>query len=104
MQISRLKELKAGLTQQLTCFTKIKPSECRFVTARCKLNRIIAMGGKCYSDGHFVKKCIVKTADIECLQNAQVFKDNFFPRNTVARRIEMADDLKQQLKAASSKL
>ena len=60
--------------------------------------------GKPYSDGDFIKKYILKTAKTVCPDKAQLFKDIFLLRNTVAERIdEMSDDLKCQMKTMSSK-
>ena len=95
MRVSRFKELKANLIQQQTCFTKIDQANVASVTASYELSRMVAMSGKSYSEGDFVKHCLVKAADIVCPQKAQLFKDISLTRNTVAGRIdEMADDLK----------
>jgi hypothetical protein len=104
MRVSRLKELKANLRQQQTCFTKIEKGNVASVTASYELSRMIAMSGKSYSEGDFVNQCLVKTAQIVCPEKAHLFKDISLTRNTVAERTdEMSCDLKQQLKAASSR-
>jgi len=65
---------------------------------------MIAVSGKSYSKGDFIKQCLVKTAEIVCPEKTHLFKDISLTRNTVAERIdEMSGDLKQQLKAASSR-
>jgi hypothetical protein len=57
MRVSRLKELKANLRQQQTCFAKIEKGNVASVTASYELSRMIAMDGKSYSEGDFVKPC-----------------------------------------------
>lgn len=65
---------------------------------------MIAMSGKSYSDGDFVKHCLAKTADIVSPQNVKLFKNISLTMNSVAgQNGEMANDTKQQLKATSSK-
>jgi hypothetical protein len=83
---------------------KIEKGNVASVTANYELNRMIAMSGKYYSEGDFVKQCLVKTAQIVCPEKAHLFKDISLTRNTVAERIDqMSGDLKQQLKAALSR-
>ncbi|XP_077137809.1 general transcription factor II-I repeat domain-containing protein 2-like [Ranitomeya variabilis] len=104
MRVSKLKELKANLTQQQTCFTKIQKGTVASVSASYKLSKMIAVNGKSYSEVDFIKQCLVKTAEIVCPEKAQLFKDISLTRNTVAERIdEMSVDVKQQLKAVSSR-
>ena len=103
MRVSRLKESKANLRQQQTCFTKIEKENVASVTASYELSRMIAMSGKSYSED-FVKQCLVKTVQIVCPEKAHLFQGISLTRNTGAERIdEMSGDLKQQLKAASSR-
>ena len=103
-RVSKLKELKGNLTQQQTCFTKIQKGNVASVTASYELSQMIAVSGKSYSKGDFIKQCLVKTAEIVCPEKTHLFKDISLTRNTVAERIdEMSGDLKQQLKAASSR-
>ncbi|KFD60659.1 hypothetical protein M514_27168 [Trichuris suis] len=65
------------------------------------------MGQSCelkISEGDFVKQCLLKTAQILCPEKTDLFRDISLSRNTTAERIdEMAGDLKQQLKATSSR-
>ena len=63
---------------------------------------MIAKNGKSYTEGDFVKQCLVKTAEIVCPEKAHLFNDISLNRSTVAERLnEMSSDLKQQLKCKS---
>lgn len=75
MCVSRLKELEANLRQQQTCFAKIEKGNVASVSASCELCRMIAMSEKSYSEGDFVKQCVVKTTQIVCPEKAHLFKD-----------------------------
>ena len=100
MRVLKLKELKANLTQQHTFFTKIQKRNVASVTACYELSRMIATNGKAYTEGDFIKQCLVKTAEIMCPEKVHLFKDISLTRNTVVERIDdMSSDLKQQLKA-----
>ncbi|KFD60436.1 hypothetical protein M514_27393 [Trichuris suis] len=104
VRVSRLKQLKANLRLQQTCFTKVEKANVASVTASYELSRMIAMSGKSYSEGDFVKQCLLKTAQILCPEKTDLFRDISLSRNTIAERIdEMAGDLKQQLNATSSR-
>ncbi|KFD60685.1 hypothetical protein M514_10614 [Trichuris suis] len=104
VRVSRLKQLKANLRLQQTCFTKIEKANVASVTASYELSRMIAMSGKSYSEGDFVKQYLLKMAQILCPEKTDLFRDISLSRNTIAERIdEMAGDLKQQLKATSSR-
>ena len=60
MRVSKLKELKANLRQQQSFFSKIQKENIASVTASYELSRMIAMSGKSYSKGNFVKQCQLK--------------------------------------------
>lgn len=84
MRVSRLEELKAKLRQQPTCFTKIEKGNVASVTASYELSQMIAVSGKSYSEGDFIKQCLVKMAQIVCPEKVHLFKDISLTRNTVA--------------------
>ena len=59
---------------------------------------MFATNGKTYTEGDFIKQCLVKTAEIMCPEKTHL------TRNTVAERInDISSDLKQQLKTESLK-
>ena len=102
-QTMKLKELKAQLNQQQTCFKKICKSNVATVTASYELSQMITVSGKPYIDGAFIKNCLIKTVETLCPDKAHLFKDLSLTRNTVATRIdEMSANLKEQIKTASA--
>ena len=59
----------------------------------------IAKHSKPFSDGEFLKKCMLDVADQVCPQHRQKFEEVSFSRRTVARHIKaIAEDLISQLK------
>ncbi|KAL3976413.1 hypothetical protein ACER0C_022299 [Sarotherodon galilaeus] len=59
----------------------------------------VALASKPYSEGEFVKNCILKAAEIVCPEKRQAFANISLTRNTVADRIsEQWADLDSQLK------
>ena len=60
---------------------------------------MIVTNWKSYTEGDFIIQCLVKTAEIECPEKAQLFNDISLTTNTVAERnYEMLSDLKQHFK------
>ena len=88
MRVSKLKELKVNLTQQQTLFTKSQKGNVASVTTSYELSRMIATNGKFYTEGEFVKQCLVKTIEIVCPEKAHLFKNISLTRNAVAERID----------------
>ncbi|KAL7641258.1 UNVERIFIED_CONTAM: hypothetical protein RMT77_008396 [Armadillidium vulgare] len=60
---------KANLRQQQTCFTKIEKRNEASITASYEFSRMIAMNGKSYSEGDFVKQLKL------CPEKAHLFKE-----------------------------
>lgn len=59
----------------------------------------IALASKPYSDGEFVKNCMLTAAEIVCPEKQHAFANINLTRNTVAVRIsEISADLDHQLK------
>ena len=75
MRVSRLKESKANLRQQQTCFTKIEKGNVTSVTASYELSQMIAMSGKSYSED-FVKQCLVNQLKL-CVQRKHTYSKIF---------------------------
>ena len=75
--ISKPEELKA------ISFMKIQRENVASLAASCELSRMIAMSGKCYAEGAFIKQCTVKTAETVCPEKAPLFKDIPLNRNSI---------------------
>ena len=58
----------------------------------------IALGSKPFSEGEFVKTCMLKAAEIVCPEKRQAFANISLTRNTVADRIsDLSADLDSQM-------
>ncbi|KAI3357069.1 hypothetical protein L3Q82_015456 [Scortum barcoo] len=69
------------------------------VKASCIIASEIAAASKLFSEGEFVKTCMLKAAELACPEKRQAFANISLSRNTVAERIgELARDLNSQLK------
>ena len=102
MRVSKLEELKVSFAQQQTFITESQKGNATSVTASYELSRMIATNGKSYTEGDFIRQCLVKMVKIACQEKAHLFKDISLTRHTVAERIdEIPNDLKQQLKGES---
>ena len=68
-------------------------------TASYEVAKLIAQHGKPFSDGDFIKQCLIKVTEIMCPEKMQDFNNMSLSRNTVARRIEdLSANLKLQLR------
>ena len=52
----------------------------------------IAKASKPFSEGEFVKECMVQTADILCSEIKRKFEKVSLSRRTVTRRVELIDE------------
>ena len=72
--------------------------------SRYIVSQKIVEKGKPFSDGEFVKECMVACAMELCPKEKQKFEDVSLSRQTVTRKIvDMADDSREQLKIVSKK-
>ncbi len=61
------------------------------------MNELIAKAGKPFTEGQFMKECMLKVADILCPEKKNLF--NNLSANTVAERItELSSDIYYQLR------
>ena len=59
----------------------------------------IAVASKPFSEGEFIKTCMVKAAEIMCPQKCQTLANVILTKNTIADRIsDLSMDLNSQLK------
>jgi hypothetical protein len=78
----KLKNLKSDLQQQQNIFTIATKSNEAAVHASFVISQIIAKKSKPFRDGEYVKECIMKAAEILCLQKQQLFKTISLSANT----------------------
>lgn len=100
-----VKQLKARFGKQTSFFTK-KRSECEGNTrASYEVSRRIAEKMKPFTDGEFVKECLLAVVDIVCPEKKSLFASISLSGRTVTRRIEeMSADVKSCLMDACSEL
>jgi hypothetical protein len=97
-KLQKVKELKRNLTSQQTFFTKAKSQTEAAVKASFIVAEEIAKSGRPFSEGEFLKRCMMKVCDVLCSDKKQIFANVSLSRNTVADRVcEMATDVKTQL-------
>ena len=67
------------------------------------LSELIAKHSKPFTEGDFIRQCLIETAKIVCPGNLKAFQTIALSRNTVAERVTyLAANLSEQIKAKSS--
>lgn len=95
----KLKEFISGYKKQQIMFTKIPQENEAAVKVSYVLSELIAKHSKPFTEGDFIKTCLIKTAEIICPGNLKAFQNISLSRNTVAERItELACNLSNQIK------
>ncbi|XP_045442552.1 general transcription factor II-I repeat domain-containing protein 2-like [Pipistrellus kuhlii] len=103
MRQEKLKELKLGLNKQQFVVTKVSQESEAAVHASYVLSELIAKHSKPFTEGGFIKECLIKAAEIICPGNVKSFQRISLSRNTVAERVtDLADNLSIQIKEKSS--
>lgn len=94
-----MNELLAGLKKQQSVYTHSRDISDAAVKASYLIANEIAVASKPFSEGEFVKTCMMKAAEIVCPEKRQAFANISLTRNTVADRIsDLSVDLDSQLK------
>lgn len=93
-----VKELKGNLRSQQNVFTKATAKNDAAVKASFIVAEEIARTSKSFSEGAFVKQCMLKVCEQVCPDQMQAFKNVSLSRNTIADRVkELAGNLSDQL-------
>jgi len=75
-------------------FTKIPQENEAAVKVSYVLSELIAKHSKPFTEGDFIKTCLIKTSEIICPKNLKAFQNISLSRNTIAERItELAYNL-----------
>lgn len=99
LRTDKVNELLAGLRKQQSTFTRSREVSEAAVKASYLIASEIALASKPYSDGDFVKRCMMKAAELVCPEKRQAFANISLTRNIMAERIsELSEDLDSQLK------
>ena len=93
-----VQELNGGLQSQQNMFTKAAAKNDAAVKASFIVAEEIARASKSFSEGAFLKQCMLKVCEQVCPDQIQTFKNVSLSRNTIADRVkELAGNLATQL-------
>lgn len=99
MRKEKVNELLGALRKQQCVFTRSRDISAAAVKASYIIANEVALASKPYSEGEFVKTCMLKAADVVCPDKRQAFANISLTRNTVAERIsDLSANLDSQLK------
>ena len=97
-RLQKVEELKRSLVSQQAMFTKAKSQSEAAVKASYIVAAEIAKSSRPFTEGEFVKNCMIKVCDAVCPEKRQAFLNVSLSRNTVADRVRhLAANLQQQL-------
>uniref|UniRef100_A0A8C8VQ74 Uncharacterized protein n=1 Tax=Pelusios castaneus TaxID=367368 RepID=A0A8C8VQ74_9SAUR len=95
----KLAELVNVLKQQQLIFTHSPEASAAALKASYVIAKEIASASKPFSEGEFLKNCMLKAAELVCPDRRQAFANISLSRDTIAERIgELSDNLNSQLK------
>ncbi|XP_037774968.1 general transcription factor II-I repeat domain-containing protein 2-like [Penaeus monodon] len=98
-RLEKVNELLTALKKQQSVFSRSREINDAAVKASYLIANEIALASKPFSEGEFVKTCMLKAAETVCPDKRQAFENISLTRNTVADRIsDLAEDLDSQLK------
>ncbi|XP_026025096.1 general transcription factor II-I repeat domain-containing protein 2-like [Astatotilapia calliptera] len=94
----KAEEMKRSFVSQQTMFKKAISQSEAAVKASFVVAAEIAKSARPFSEGEFVKSCMMKVCDVVCPEKKQAFSNVSLSRNTVADRTrELANNLNNQL-------
>ncbi|XP_062373410.1 general transcription factor II-I repeat domain-containing protein 2-like [Sardina pilchardus] len=97
-KLQKVVELKRSLVAQQTMFAKAKSQNDAALKASFVVVEEIAKSARPFTEGEFLKTCMLKVCDVVCPDKRQAFLNVSLSRNTVAHRVcELATDLQEQL-------
>ncbi|UYV64330.1 WDR19 [Cordylochernes scorpioides] len=103
MRQEKLKEFKLGMKKQQFMFTKVSQESEAAVHASYVLSEMIAKHSKSFTEGDFIKECLIKAAEMVCPGSVKTFQAISLSRNTIVERVtDMARHLNDQIKEKSS--
>ncbi|KAM3936090.1 general transcription factor II-I repeat domain-containing protein 2B-like [Leptodactylus fuscus] len=94
--------LKASFANQRNFFARVNTASRDSMKASFVVSEMMAKASRPFTEGQFVKECMIKACEIICPEKKMLFEGISLSANTVASRItESADDVQQQLIAAA---
>jgi hypothetical protein len=99
VQTDKLNLLKKSLKTQQSVFKEVSEDAESYVKASYITAQKISKRSKPFSDGEFVKECLVAAAEVVCPNKTDAFKKISLSRMTVTRRLEeLASNVEETLK------
>lgn len=90
----KVEQFQRGLSAQQSVFTNLVKSSEAVTQASYVVAHEIATRSKQFSDGEFVRDCLVKVADFVCPEQKVEFRDISLSKDNMTRRIEdLSNDL-----------
>ena len=97
-----MKQLKAAFCKQRSFFANINQSNEDSVRASFVISEMIAKSSRPFTEGLFIKECLVKASDILCPGKKKLFEGISLSPNTVASRVtDLAANVEKQLVATA---
>ena len=94
----KIEKLRKALIGQKTFFVKKQNENNNIVQASYVVAEKIAKNSKTYSDGEFVKECLLAVSEIVCPEKKKDFENISLSRRTVTRRVEdLGSDIESSL-------
>ena len=98
----KVKQLKAAFCKQRSFFANINQSNEDSIRASFVINEMIAKSSRPFTEGLFIKECLVKASDILCPGKKKLFEGISLSPNTVASRVtDLAANVEKQLVATA---
>ena len=102
MREEKITQLKLALSKQHNFFSNLNKTSINAVRASFALSEKIAQSSRPFTEGTFIKECLLTASDILCPEKKKLFESISLSANTVASRIrELASNSYQQLTAAA---
>ena len=96
---NKLNQLRTTLKQQSSVFQRQTTELENITLASYKVAQLIAKDKKPFTDGNFVKKCMMAVAETVCSEKIKLFSDvSFSARATTRRTREISDNVKYNQK------
>ena len=98
----KVKQLKAAFCKQRSFFANINKSNKDSIRASFVISDMIAKSSRPFTEGLFIKECLVKASDILCPGKKKLFEGISLSPNTVASRVtDLVANVEKQLVATA---
>ena len=98
----KVKQMKAAFCIQRNFFANFNQSNEDSVRTSFVISEMIAKSSRPFTEGLFIKECLIKASDILCPGKKKLFEGISLSPNTVASRVtDLAANVKKQLVATA---